>query len=273
MKLSVITINYNNFEGLRKTVESVVCQTYHDFEYIIVDGASTDGSAEYIRELGQKNYPFALYWVSEKDNGIYNAMNKGAQIARGEYLLYMNSGDCIVNNMVLFEVFSKKSYDSDLLLGKCYVSKDGERIWLSTPSAKITLATLYNQGIMHQATFIKRSCLLSYNGYDESFRWLADIDFWFRSLIYGNATEEALGVIVAEFDNSGVSSCPKDQQKFQREVDRIFKNEKLHRIYPDYERMAKVNSIVQEYGWISSHRVIRYILRKYHKLITHFGTK
>lgn len=87
MKLSIVTINYNNAEGLRKTMESVLKQTYYDFEYIIVDGASTDGSVEVIREYENQLHithsTIHLLWSSEPDSGIYNAMNKGIEIALG----------------------------------------------------------------------------------------------------------------------------------------------------------------------------------------------
>jgi glycosyltransferase involved in cell wall biosynthesis len=89
LKLSIITVNYNNLEGLKKTIESVVSQTWQVFEYIVIDGGSTDGSAAYI-EAQSVNID---YWVSEPDNGIYNAMNKGIKAATGEYLLFLNSGD------------------------------------------------------------------------------------------------------------------------------------------------------------------------------------
>jgi glycosyltransferase involved in cell wall biosynthesis len=81
MKLSIITINYNNASGLRKTIESVANQTSLEFEYIVIDGASTDGSVEIIKEYKEK----ITYCVSEPDNGIYNAMNKGIHAAKGKY--------------------------------------------------------------------------------------------------------------------------------------------------------------------------------------------
>ena len=101
MKLSVITINFNNRDGLRKTIESVVKQTYKDFEYIIIDGGSTDGSVDVIKEYADK----IDYWVSEPDKGIYNAMNKGIDVAKGEYCIFMNSGDVFFSNDVYNEVY------------------------------------------------------------------------------------------------------------------------------------------------------------------------
>ena len=89
MKLSIITINYNHKEGLLKTIKSVVNQTYHDIEYIVIDGGSTDGSKEYI----ESKQEYINQWVSEKDHGVYNAMNKAIRMAQGEYCIFMNSGD------------------------------------------------------------------------------------------------------------------------------------------------------------------------------------
>ena len=86
--LSIITINYNDFSGLKKTVESVIKQTYSNFEYVVIDGGSTDESYKYLQE---KKDSFS-HLVSEKDAGIYNAMNKGIRAAKGEYLLFLNSG-------------------------------------------------------------------------------------------------------------------------------------------------------------------------------------
>ena len=88
-KISIITINYNNFEGLKKTIKSVINQTWKDYEYIVIDGGSNDGSVEYLKSLDNT----INFWVSEADNGVYHAMNKGINKANGEYLLFLNSGD------------------------------------------------------------------------------------------------------------------------------------------------------------------------------------
>ena len=90
MKYSIITVNFNNKEGLRKTIESVIHQTFHDFEFIVIDGGSTDGSADVLKEYHTQ----IDYWVSEPDGGIYQGMNKGIKKATGDYLNFMNSGDC-----------------------------------------------------------------------------------------------------------------------------------------------------------------------------------
>ena len=97
MKLSIITINYNNQEGLKKTIESVVSQTMRDFEWIVIDGGSTDGGKEII----EQNKQCLDYWCSEPDKGIYHAMNKGIRASHGDYLMFLNSGDSLYDNKVI----------------------------------------------------------------------------------------------------------------------------------------------------------------------------
>ena len=100
-KISIITINYNDLKGLQKTFNSVVNQSNKDFEYIVIDGGSSDGGKEFLEQNSDK----LAYWISEKDSGVYNAMNKGIKAAKGEYLLFLNSGDFLVDDNVIEKVF------------------------------------------------------------------------------------------------------------------------------------------------------------------------
>ena len=99
-KLSIITVNLNKAKGLQKTIESVIFQTFTDYEYIIIDGGSTDGSKQIIEQYADK----ITYWVSEPDSGIYNGMNKGIKVAKGEYCLFLNSEDYLLSNEILQNV-------------------------------------------------------------------------------------------------------------------------------------------------------------------------
>ena len=103
-KLSIITVNRNNAGGLKKTIDSVTAQTYTGFEFIIIDGASEDDSPRIIREHAGR----LSYWISEPDNGTYDAMNKGIRAATGEYCLFLNSGDFLIHPGVLEEIFNSK---------------------------------------------------------------------------------------------------------------------------------------------------------------------
>src|SRR5436190_11669530 len=113
MKLSIITINYNNAAGLRETIRSVAEQTWKGFEYIIIDGGSTDDSIGFIQQYQRE----LTYWVSEPDRGVFHAMNKGISKAHGEYLLMLNSGDTISDKHVLKQVFEKDKPCEDILYG------------------------------------------------------------------------------------------------------------------------------------------------------------
>ncbi len=197
MKLSIITINYNNSYGLRKTVESVLSQTYHDFEYIIIDGDSTDGSKEYLHTLPLCAHD--LHIVSEPDTGIYNAMNKGIRMAHGEYCLFLNSGDFLIKPNVLEQVFDNDTW-ADILCARCNVSDKGKIIWTSNPPQEVTFGTLYFVGLSHQSTFIRRTLLCSLGMYDESYRYHADIEFWYRAIILKGATTQRIDVITTDYN-------------------------------------------------------------------------
>lgn len=157
MKLSIITVNRNNTEGLRKTIESVVSQTYTDFEYIIIDGASTDGSVDIIKEYADR----ITYWVSEPDNGIYNAMNKGILKAKGEYLQFLNSGDWLTNNDVLKYVFDLRR-DEDVLYGDEFLFYNINKIVRKAYPQKLTFYDLFVGSISHEGSFYKDTYLISF---------------------------------------------------------------------------------------------------------------
>ena len=120
MQLSIITINYNNGDGLQRTIESVIKQNFKSYEYIVIDGGSTDKSIDVIK----RNKNHINYWISEPDTGIYNAMNKGIRKATGEYLIMINSGDVLVNEDVLDTVF-KKNNNSDIIYGDVLWNDNG----------------------------------------------------------------------------------------------------------------------------------------------------
>jgi len=256
MKLSIITINRNNLDGLRKTVESVLSQTWKEFEYIVVDGASTDGSVDYIRE----NKDLLSYWVSEPDNGVYQAMNKGILQSNGEYLLFLNSGDCLVDKDVLNLVFSKPCI-ADILCGKCnVVNSDGVIVWTSNPPENITFGFLYHQGLGHQSTFIKRSLFDKIGLYREDFKYNSDIDFWYKSIIIQQCTTAALSIIVANYDNQGISSLECHSNAYKKEMNDILSQSNFLKYLPDYESADKEKEKMSLYYWVDRHKFLKIIL-------------
>ena len=207
MKISIITINYNNREGLQKTIESVINQAYKDFEYIVIDGNSTDGSKDVLEQYKEH---FA-YWVSESDAGIYNAMNKGTQHATGDYLLFLNSGDWLHDNNVLSSVV-KHLEDFDLIIGKNFFPAIGTQSEIEEP---ITMRRFYVGSIPHQSTFIKREVLVQ-TPYDENYRIVSDWKFFIQTIILANASYKLVDIIVADFDTEGISTSQKSVGDFER---------------------------------------------------------
>lgn len=196
MKITVITINYNNKNGLFQTIRSVITQTNKDFEYIVIDGGSNDGSREVILEY-EKDID---YWVSEKDSGIYNAMNKGIARAQGEYCIFMNSGDVFYNNKTLESIHS-------YLDGTCIINGDTffQSGKVDKSPSEITLGFLLISTIIHQSTFI-RTDLLKMNNYDEKYRIVSDWKFWLQELIIKGVSYKNVHIPVSIFDEGGISN-------------------------------------------------------------------
>ncbi|SHK08161.1 glycosyltransferase family 2 protein [Epilithonimonas mollis] len=201
MKLTILTINYNNKEGLVKTFDSVRSQTWKDFEFIVIDGGSTDGGKELIEQNDQVNY-----WVSEKDSGVYNAMNKGIRMSTGDYIIFMNSGDFFYNESVLEKV--KNQFDSDIgiLYGDSVFFNDtGYRKVIKVPE-KLTFGFFYDGGLNHQAAFIKRSLFSDYFYYNEDYKICADWEFFILTICLHNVSFQYLNEIICYYDFSGISA-------------------------------------------------------------------
>ncbi len=238
MKLSIITINRNNASGLEKTMQSVAAQTFKEFEYIVVDGASTDGSVEVIKKL---EHEFAhLKWVSESDSGIYNAMNKGIRMASGEYIQILNSGDCLaapdVTERVLAELV--KVGNPSMLYGnmvKCF--PDG-RQWVDKcfAGSEITMLGMFTGSLNHDATYICRDFFDKYGYYDENLKIVSDWKWFLQSIVLGGEQLQYVDLNVTLFDMTGVSVTNKDLDRAERKM-------VLEQLFPkavlaDYEQYA-----------------------------------
>ena len=267
MNLSVITINKNNADGLRKTILSVIQQKYTDFEYIVIDGKSSDESvAVAVELLNNCSIPTSL--ISENDSGIYNAMNKGIDMSHGDYLLFLNSGDTFVDNHCLQKVF-EKNHTSDIINARCNVTDGDSIIWTSPYLPKITLKTLYTVGIPHQSTFIKRDLFMQYGYYREDFKYNSDIAFWYRTILFGNASTSALDLIVTNYDNKGVSSTNSKTESYIREMNEILSEGVLPRVIPDYEEEKEYRKTMKEFEWLVTSPALRSILRLIHRIQIH----
>lgn len=250
MKLSIITVNLNNRDGLTKTIESISCQSFSEFEFILVDGASTDGSLEVIRQFDPAGID-GFHWISEKDSGIFQAMNKGIRLASGEYLLFLNSGDFLVHDKVLEEVFSAV-HTADILAGRCRISQKGTVIHITSPPEKITFGYLYYTGLAHQATFIKKALFDQSGYYREDFRYNSDVEFWYRALIFNVCSSETLDTVISDYNTSGISSQDRLTEAYKKELEEIQALPFMQLFIPDYDHWRNEQKEMEVMYWIRS---------------------
>lgn len=233
---SIITINYNNQVGLQRTIESVVRQTYNDYEFIVIDGGSTDGSVEVVNDFKDR----ISYWVSEPDNGIYHAMNKGVAQAHGDYCIFMNSGDSFYDNKVL-EMVSVENPIDDVVVG--IVIDEKNRIVTPSPhKGQLTMYHLYSSSIPHQGSFIKTELLKKYP-YDEDLKISSDWKFFVQVLIMNNGSIRYLDKIVARYDIEGVSS--KNPKLMREEKEKVMSVLIPPRVLADYQKMKSSECLTQ----------------------------
>lgn len=200
MRISIITINYNNVSGLLQTLQSVKMQSSIDYEYIVIDGASTDGSKELIEQYAD----IIAYYVSEKDNGPFDAMNKGIAKASGDYCIFMNSGDSFYDIQVI-DNFIKINPTKDIYTGIAAEHINGIiRNWYPVEENKLSMRFFYRNAISHQASFIKTS-LMKEMLYDTNYKIISDWKFFIEALIIRNVSYCTLPFIITNYMDGGIS--------------------------------------------------------------------
>lgn len=265
-KISIITINYNDAEGLRKTLTSVAAQTYTNIEHIIIDGGSTDGSVEVIREYEQSLVsslsPFAsrLKWISEPDKGIYDAMNKGVAKSSGEYLLFLNGGDALASPTAIEDVIPYLN-DTDFVIGRSYFSNEGKRCGTSPLLGEkdMSMYYMYLHGINHQSAFIRRNLLID-TPYDTNVRISADWLFFVQTIVMQSATVKFVDLFFSDFDLTGVSS---NNEAVLKEREEVLKNVLPERIARDYMQIAPHYYEVIRLQWLLNHPICYKIYRSF----------
>lgn len=219
MTLSIITINQNNATGLIKTMYSVLSQTNKDFEYIVIDGVSTDESIEVIQSLAT-SFDGRMRWVSEPDSGIYDAMNKGIRMATGEHVQFLNSGDCLAsddvtekmlkelktndNPSILYGNMLKDMPDSGILRDRCFAGQD------------ISFLGFYTGTLNHSSAYIRKDLFEKYGLYDENLRVVSDWKWYLQAIILGEEKPVYTDIDVTLFDMHGISETNKELDKAER---------------------------------------------------------
>ncbi|MCE3228434.1 MAG: colanic acid biosynthesis glycosyl transferase [Bacteroidetes bacterium] len=215
MKVSVISINFNNKDGLNRTIESVLNQTYSNIEYIVIDGGSTDGSKNTIEE----NVSKITYSVSEKDNGIYDAMNKGIQKATGDYLLFLNSGDTLAERNTIEKVVPFLT-GTEIVYGNLKISDKGTITEGFMPD-ELTLEHMVRDTLWHPVSFIRKDLFERFGLYETIYKICGDYDFFFKTVIANKVTTKHINHFIAVFELNGLSSDLKNAPIIKEEKDKI----------------------------------------------------
>lgn len=258
-RISIITVNYNDVEGLRKTLASVASQTYQEIEHIIIDGGSTDGSVDVIREYAESIATNQhVQWISEVDGGIYDAMNKGIAKSTGDYLLFLNGGDALVSKTALADAYPHLIND-DFIIGRTSFSYKGTQRGTSPllTEQDLSMYRMYLKGINHQSAFIKRSLLVE-NPYDVNVRINADWLFFVQEIVMKNASVKFVDLFFVDFDCSGLSS---NTSAVIKEREEVIKKILPPRIAKDYIQILPHYYEVVRVQWLLKHPICYKIYR------------
>lgn len=200
-KISIVTVCYNAVDTIEKTIHSVINQTYDNIEYIIVDGASTDGTLDIIKKYEE----YVTRWVSEPDKGIYDAMNKGIALATGEWINFMNAGDVFFDNKVLSRVANYADKDADVLFGDVACLIDEKLYRLNAVPFYEHLPLHHSMGFNHQSTFVKTR-LAKIIKFDLKYKLAADYNMIITIYREGGVFKQLHDTIIAVYDTNGISS-------------------------------------------------------------------
>lgn len=260
MKYSIITVNRNNSEGLEKTINSVINQNCNDFEFIIIDGASSDNSVEIIKQ----HIKNINYWVSEKDTGIYNAMNKGIQVANGDYCLFLNSGDYLCKQDILNEL-NKYKIEDDIVYFDFLVEKDNK---IEEVRYKpLVTSFFYNASLNHQSILFKRKLFDMIGLYNENLTITADHAFLMEAIYKYNASIRHIPIFLSIFNLDGCSNDNSYRDSIQKQYESTFKSI-LPLFYEDYKYLyeIKYDSLMNMCIKYKDNRYFRFLLRIIRKI-------
>ena len=239
-KISIITINFNDREGLERTCQSIAEQKVRPYEWIVIDGGSTDGSIDVI-----KQYEDCIsYWVSEPDNGIYDAFNKGVKVSSGDFINFINSGDCLAGPNVIEQLsfeFENTGKEYDYVVGRTML--DGDPLRLLIPPQEVTATFLFQSYLSCPSTLFGSS-LFDQIQFNQDFRIVGDWVFSVESLLLHNAKYKSIDLVVADYDTHGISMTQKWDAFIERES--AWKHFFGERVYEDFVRLTSGKTTLEK---------------------------
>jgi glycosyltransferase involved in cell wall biosynthesis len=271
MRVSIITINYNDVQGLERTIKSVQEQTATNYEHIIIDGGSTDASKE-LMESYKNNFSF---YSSEPDHGVYDAMNKGILKATGDYLLFLNSGDTLWNNQVMDRVFPHLTDGADIVYGNLFM------VSIDLPSFKHTYPSILdfnffkNTSLGHPATFIKKELFDVYGHYRTDLKIVSDWAFFLRTICIEKVSYKKIDVVVSNFYEGGISTSADFTELRKQEIKTVLLDH--YDLYDsNYDSLIKENNskaaiynlVHPQIGLITTNKTLLKILNKFISLLS-----
>lgn len=246
MILSIITINWNNADGLEKTMRSVVKQNEKEFEYVVVDGGSTDESVEVIKKYALQR---EIVWSSERDNGIYNGMNKGIQKARGEYIMILNSGDYLADDNVvgcLLKSIESDGYPSVYYGNIIKIWPDGKTLIDHQIGGEISMISFYSGTLNPDGAMIKKSLFEKYGYFDENMKICSDWAWLMNVLALHGETSKRCSINTIYFDMTGVSEGgEKSLKTIKSERRQVLEKALPAAVLADYDKYATDIRIMQ----------------------------
>ncbi|WCL51275.1 glycosyltransferase family 2 protein [Leptospira sp. GIMC2001] len=260
MKISIITPTFNEEKHIEKCINSIAVQTFKDYEHLIIDNKSTDNTANIVKSYQKRNN--RIKFISKADKGIYDAMNYGLKLAKGDWVYFLGADDRLLSKSIFSKIFLSDLINNfDFLYGDVQWGDSG-RFY----DGKFTESKLFQRNICHQAIFVKRNILLKLGSFDTSYKVLADWIVNFKCFADDKIRKNYIGMPIAYYSLNGLSSNSDDEQ-FLADRNEIFKKYLSTELIELLDKNKDLENKLEEMRTSASFRIGSYLLNPY-KILT-----